>query len=107
MMPLLVCQLPGIERITLVCSLINSSGAIGLVLFICVTFNRGLDYPGNYSSIVQNLKLVDIQNSAAKIVKPQNLTWLIVGDRQKIEAGIRELNLGPVKILDADGKEIK
>ena len=76
-------------------------------LFSCVTFNRGLDYPGNYSSIVQNLKLVDIQNSAAKIVKPQNLTWLIVGDRQKIEAGIRELNLGPVKILDADGKEIK
>ena len=30
-----------------------------------------------------------------------------MGDRAKIEAGIRELNLGPVKILDADGNEIK
>jgi zinc protease len=40
-------------------------------------------------------------------VKPDNLTWLITGDRQKIEAGIRDLKLGPVKILDNDGKEIK
>jgi zinc protease len=75
-------------------------------LYSSIAFNRGLDYPDNYSTIIQNLKLSDIQNAAAKIVKPQNLTWLIVGDRQKIEAGIRELNLGPVKILNADGNEI-
>lgn len=76
-------------------------------LFSSVAFNRGLDYPNNYSTIMQNLTLSDIQNSARKVVKPQNLTWLIIGDRQKIEAGIRELKLGPVRILDSDGKEIK
>lgn len=85
----------------------QTNNGIMWFLYSCVTYNRGLDYPNNYSTIVQNLKLSDIQNSAAKVVKPQNLTWLIIGDRQKIEAGIRELNLGPVKILDADGKEIK
>jgi zinc protease len=85
----------------------QTNNGIMWFLYNCVAFNRGPDYPSNYSNIIQNLKLADIQNSAAKIVKPQNLTWLIVGDRQKIEAGIRELNLGPVKILDADGKEIK
>ena len=81
----------------------------GIMSFLnsCITFKRGLDYPNNYSGIMQNLTLSAVQNAAAKVVKPQNLTWLIVGDRQKIEAGIRELNLGPVKILDADGKEIK
>jgi len=85
----------------------QTNGGILDFLFSSVAFNRGLDYPNNYSTIMQNLTLSDIQNSARKVVKPQNLTWLIIGDRQKIEAGIRELKLGPVKILDTDGKEIK
>jgi len=81
----------------------------GIMWFLhsSIGFNRGIDYPGNYSTIMQKIKLTEAQNAAAKVVKPQNLTWLIVGDRQKIEAGIRELNLGPVKILDADGMEVK
>jgi zinc protease len=29
--------------------------------------------------------------------------WVIVGDRAKIEDGIRSLNLGTVQALDADG----
>ena len=33
-------------------------------------------------------------------------TWVVVGDRAKIEAGVRELNLGEVMFLDADGKPI-
>ncbi|MEP6645652.1 MAG: pitrilysin family protein, partial [Saprospiraceae bacterium] len=69
-------------------------------------YNKGLDYPSKYASIIQNLKLEDIRKAASNLVKPQNLTWLIIGDRKKIEAGIRELNLGTVKILDADGNEI-
>jgi zinc protease len=31
------------------------------------------------------------------------MVWLVVGDRAKIEAGIRELKLGEVVLLDADG----
>jgi hypothetical protein len=30
-----------------------------------------------------------------------------VGDRAKIEAGVRALNLGPVTVLDADGAVVK
>lgn len=85
----------------------QTNNGIMWFLYSSVAFNRGLNYPNDYSTIIQNLKLPAVQQAAAKVVKPQNLTWLIVGDRQKIEAGIRELNLGPVKILDADGKEIK
>jgi zinc protease len=32
------------------------------------------------------------------------LTWVIIGDRAKIEAGIKELKLGEVMLLDADGR---
>ncbi|MCY7410934.1 MAG: insulinase family protein [Chitinophagales bacterium] len=85
----------------------QSNDGVMNFLYQSILFNRGLDYPAKYSSILQNLTLDDVQNAAKKVVKPENLTWLIVGDREKIEAGIRELNFGTVKILDGDGKEIK
>jgi hypothetical protein len=32
---------------------------------------------------------------------------VIVGDRSKIEQGIKDLNLGPVKYIDPEGNEVK
>ena len=45
--------------------------------------------------------------AAAKYAKPENASVVLVGDRAKIEPGIRELNLGEVVILDAEGKPTK
>ena len=45
-------------------------------------------------------------NEAKTIVHPDNLIWVVVGDRSKIEAGVKELNLGEMKFLDADGKPL-
>jgi zinc protease len=39
-------------------------------------------------------------------VHPDNLIWIVVGDRAKIEAGIRELNLGEIHFIDANGNPI-
>jgi zinc protease len=33
--------------------------------------------------------------------------WVVVGDRSKIETGIRELNYGEVKFIDPDGAPVK
>ncbi len=41
---------------------------------------------------------------ARRLVVPAQLTWVVVGDMAKVEAGIRELNLGEVRRIDADGK---
>ena len=35
---------------------------------------------------------------------PESVSWVVVGDREKIEAGLKELGLGEVRLLDADGK---
>ncbi len=72
-----------------------------------VTFKRGKDYAKNYSTMLQNFTVNNIQTAAAKVINPATLTWLIVGDRSKIEKGIQELNVGTIKYLDADGNEIK
>ena len=44
--------------------------------------------------------------AAAGTIKPQALTWVVVGDLSKIEAGVRALDLGAVQVVDADGKPV-
>nr|MBA3319724.1 hypothetical protein [Gemmatimonadales bacterium] len=42
--------------------------------------------------------------AAKTVIHPDRLVWVVVGDRSKIEAGIREVNLGEIMLIDADGK---
>lgn len=72
-----------------------------------IVYNRGEKYLDNYPAMLKNLNLDDLHKAAQKVVKPQNLTWVIIGDRSKIEKGIRALNIGEIKFLNAEGKEIK
>jgi zinc protease len=62
------------------------------------------DYYDKYAGRVRALQVSDIEAIAKRVVRPDNLVWVVVGDRAKIEAGVRELNLGELKFLDADGK---
>ncbi|MFP5374252.1 MAG: M16 family metallopeptidase [Gammaproteobacteria bacterium] len=43
---------------------------------------------------------------AAKALDPAALTWVVVGDLKQIERPVGALGLGPVAILDADGKPV-
>jgi zinc protease len=62
------------------------------------------DYYEKYAGRVRALQVSDVEAMAKRVVRPDNLVWVVVGDRAKIEAGVRELNLGELKFLDADGK---
>ena len=48
--------------------------------------------------------LAAVNAAAAKYAAPAGTTLLLVGDLSKIEAGVRELNLGEIVILDVEGK---
>jgi predicted Zn-dependent peptidase len=48
-----------------------------------------------------------VQQVATANLHPGALTWIVVGDRSKIEAGIRKLDLGEVTVIDTDGKVLK
>jgi zinc protease len=54
-----------------------------------------------------SLTLADINASAGKLVRPEGLTWVVVGDLAKIEKGVRALGFGEVTVLDADGKVVR
>ncbi|MEZ4361507.1 MAG: pitrilysin family protein [Kofleriaceae bacterium] len=69
-------------------------------------FRRPDAYEAERAARIRKVTLRDV-TSAAATLKPAALTWVIVGDLKKIEAGIRALKLGDVKVLDADGKILR
>jgi zinc protease len=60
------------------------------------------NYHETYASKVRELTLADIRKAAAEVVEPDHLVWVIVGDRAKIEAGVRDLGLGAVEVLNPE-----
>jgi zinc protease len=69
-----------------------------------VQFGLPDDYYDTYAGKVRALQTSDVNEAAKNIVRPDNMIWIVVGDRAKIEAGVRELNLGEFHLMDADGK---
>ncbi len=71
-----------------------------------VTFGLDDHYYETYAQRVRALTLPDAAGAAQETIRPDHLVWVVVGDRSKIEAGIRELNFGEIRFLDADGKPL-
>jgi zinc protease len=65
------------------------------------------DYFTTYAPKVNALKKSDINAIAERILRPEKMIYVVVGDRAQIEKGIRELNIGDVQLLDADGNPVK
>ncbi len=61
------------------------------------------EYFETYPAKVRALSLADINAAADMVLAPDKLVWIVVGDREKIEPGIRELGLGPIYEIDGDG----
>ncbi len=68
----------------------------------------GLDdrYYDTFVPKVRALAITDVGAAAPEVVRPEHLVWVVVGDREKIEAGVRELNFGEMRLLDADGQPV-
>jgi len=92
-----VMQLPGIWE---------TNWSVMSSLKESINYGRGSEYLKTYPALLQNMTLDQVQKAAGKVVKPNNLIWVIVGDKAKIEKGIHELNIGTVHYLTPQGKPI-
>jgi zinc protease len=77
----------------------NVMGAIREI----VTFDLPPDYYATFSQRVRAVTPADVAGAVTKNVTGRKV-WVVVGDRAKIEAGLKELNIGDLKQLDGDGK---
>jgi zinc protease len=65
------------------------------------------DYFSTYAAKVRALTTNDLTAAGKSFLNPDHLIWVVVGDPAKVETGIRELNLGTVHVVDADGNSIR
>ena len=56
----------------------------------------------NLKGKYESLTVDDLHAAADEVIHPQSMTWLIVGDLEKIEQPIRDMNLGEVQIIEAN-----
>jgi len=78
-------------------------GSIGQI----VQYGLPDDYFDTYTQRVRALNMDQVSEAAHEVVHPNNLVWIIVGDRSIIEPKIRALNLGEIFLMDSDGNVIE
>jgi zinc protease len=61
------------------------------------TFGLPLDYYTKLPTQIEGVTSADAQAAASKYVHPENVLVIAVGDRSKIETGLKDLKLGPVE----------
>ena len=84
----------------------ETMGAVAGSLSDIVTFGLDDRYFDTYGDRIRAQDVATVTAAAREVIHPDRLVWVVVGDRSKIEAGIRELKLGEVRFIDADGKPI-
>ena len=48
-----------------------------------------------------------VTRTALTELRPDAMTWVVVGDLSKIEQNVRDLGLGPVEVWDAEGRKLR
>jgi zinc protease len=94
----LVLTLPGSNE---------TAGEVASSYAAIITYGLPDSYWNDFVGEVNALTPAQLQSAAKALVRPEALTWVIVGDLDKIEDGVRKLNLGEVKVLDAEGRVVR
>jgi zinc protease len=66
-------------------------------------YNLPEDYYNTFTQKALALTPETANAMAKRFIQPDHLIWVVVGDMSKVEGGIRSLNLGDVRKIDADG----
>ncbi len=68
-----------------------------------VQYGLPADWWSTYAARVRALSVDDVNAAARSVIDPAQVLWIVVGDRARIEEGVRAAGLGEVVVIDADG----
>ena len=83
-------------------SAFESTGDISRRLEDMLIYRLPEDYFTKYVQNIQAVTAADVERVAQKYVQPGKFTVVVVGDLKTIEAGVRGMNLGQVKVMTID-----
>ena len=95
---------------TLVSSFPNSVQTVqGLRDRVTLAITTGLpvDFYATYRDRLAALTAADAHAAAARVLRPDTPTVVVVGDLRTVEPRVRALNLGTVEVWDADGNRVR
>jgi predicted Zn-dependent peptidase len=92
------------ERVRSLPGRFETGDAVMGALVDIVVFHRPDDEVQTLKARIEALSLDEVRSAARQVIDPTGLTWLVVGDLERIEPGIRKLGLGEIVVLDADGQ---
>ena len=84
----------------------ETMGAVAGTIGEIVAFGLDDRYFDTYADRVRAQTIATVTEAATRTVRPDQLIWVIVGDRAKIEPAVRELGLGEIHFVDADGNAV-
>ena len=84
----------------------ETAAAVASTIGAIVQFKRPDDYVVRRKAEIEAMTPAQVQQAATEI-KPQGLTWVVVGDLKQTEAAVRALKLGEVTVIDAEGNPVK
>ncbi len=76
----------------------ETSDAVMGSLLASDRFSRPFNYPTTLPAKYDELDVAVIAAAASEVLRPDQLTWVIIGDAAKIEAEIRDAGLGEVEV---------
>ncbi len=85
----------------------ETAAAVSSALAAIVQYQRPDNYVQTLKPKYEALSLSEVQAAATEQLHPEVFTWVIVGDLSKIEKSVRDLNLGEVTVVDADGNKLR
>jgi zinc protease len=81
----------------------EAGGAVSGAIQEIVAFDLPADYYATFAQRVRAVSVAEVTAAVSKSITGRKV-WVIVGDRAKIEAGLKDLNLGEIRLIDGDGK---
>jgi len=85
----------------------QTTGAVLGALAGMTLYDRPDDYVLTLKSRIEAQTDAAVEAAAREVVRPDALTWVVVGDLARIEQPLRALGLGEVKVIDAEGKVLR
>jgi zinc protease len=85
----------------------ETNGAVSGSIEEIVKYGLPDDYYKTYDKNVRALTLDDVRKVSKTLVQPNKLTWFVVGDKEKIMAGLKEVGFNEIIAIDADGNPLQ
>jgi len=85
----------------------ETNAAVSGAIAEMVVFDRPDDYVRTLKQRIEAQTDEAVRAAARASLETSRLTWVVVGDLKVIEQPIRDLGVGPVSVLDSDGRVLR